>query len=535
MQLLTSESMQWLEKTLTEKYQIPTQILMENAGRNIAELASRFLGDNRWRQISVVCGKGNNGGDGFVVARHLALRFPSLPLTIYLVGNPESLKNDSLVNYKICQQLGLPIHRIFTGSPPCFGNQSLIIDALFGTGISKTVEGVYREVIEAINAAPESLVIAVDIPSGVDATWGKIMGNAVKAHHTVTLGMMKRGLVVSPGREYSGQIHLVDIGMPFTDSEVTLPNDGFLITPDTIRPFLPDKPFMCNKISAGVVMVVAGSPAMTGAGLLTCQGAYRSGAGMVIWPTIPELAPFIKIYLPEVVSHVLSNRYSSFSHGYLPHHTIEIVEEMNRKKCRALAIGPGLGQNPAIGLFVEKIIECSPVKGVIDADALNVIAHNREYWKDRLSGWVITPHEGELGRLLNCPASSIAENRIAAACSTTQYYGCITVLKGPGTIVVSPTGEIAVNATGNSGLATAGSGDVLTGMIASFLAQGKSPFSSAITAAFLHGLAAELIQNDKNELIASDIASHIPHAIKVVKNREYRLSIVDGDSFPTSS
>ena len=166
---------------------------------------------------------------------------------------------------------------------------------------------------------------------------------------------------------------------------------------------------------------------------------------------------------------------------------------------------------------------------MIDADALNTIAKNRDYWKNRLQGWVLTPHEGEMGRLLNCSASQVAENRIASSCALSQFFGCVTVLKGPGTIVVSPQGEIAINPTGNANLATAGSGDVLTGMIASLIAQGKSPFLSAVIAVFLHGLAGDLVQNQYNQLLASDIATSIPYAIKVVRNCEYRLSIVDGD------
>lgn len=529
MNLITSESMQKLEKKLVESYRIPTQLLMENAGRNIVEKISHIELEKPWNQVAVVCGPGNNGGDGLVIARHLNLRFPSFPLTIFLVGNPERLKDDTALNYEICQRIGLPIQRVFPGNSPRFPQNTLIIDALFGTGLSKNVEGVFQEVINAINDTKESLVIAVDVPSGIDATWGKVMGTAVKAHHTITLGMLKRGLFVAPAREYCGRIHLTDIGIPFNRENGDIPQEGFLITPDFIRPFLPDKTFLSNKISSGVVMVVAGSPAMTGAGLLTCQAAYRSGAGMVIWATNPSLAPLVKTFIPEVVSFILSSNQKNTQWKYLPHHADEICEAISQRKCRSIAIGPGLGSSSATRYFIEKVIEKSPVKGVIDADALNAIATNREFWKNRLTGWILTPHEGEMGRLLNRETSSIAENRIAASCALSQYFGCITVLKGPGTIVVSPEGEIAINPTGNPNLATAGSGDVLTGIIASLLAQGKSPFISAVTGVFLHGLSADLYQKQSNQLLASDLAAYLPYAIKVVKNCEYRIPIVDGD------
>jgi hydroxyethylthiazole kinase-like uncharacterized protein yjeF len=527
--LITSESMQKLEKRLVESYRIPTQLLMENAGRNIVDKIRQIGIDKSWNQVAVVCGPGNNGGDGLVIARHLNLRYPLLPITIFLVGNPERLKNDTALNYEICQRIGLPIQRVFPGNPPRFDKGTLIIDSLFGTGLSKKVEGVFQEVIDAINKAKESMIIAVDAPSGVDVTWGKIMGRAVKAHHTITFGMLKRGLVVAPAREYCGTIHLTDIGIPLDREPADVPQEGFLITPDFIRPFLPEKAFLSNKISAGVVMVVAGSPAMTGAGLLTCQAAYRSGAGMVIWATNHQLAPLVKSSIPEVVSTILSSNKKNTQWKYLPHHADEICEAILQRKCRSIAIGPGLGSSPASRYFIEKVIEKSPIKGVIDADALNAIAVNREFWKNRLQGWILTPHEGEMGRLLNRSASSIAENRIAASCALSQYFNCITVLKGPGTIVVSPQGEIAINPTGNPNLATAGSGDVLTGIIAAFLAQGGSPFISAVTGVFLHGLSADLYQKQSPQLLASELASYLPYAIKVVKNCEYRLPIVDGD------
>lgn len=529
MKLITSESMQKLEKRLVESYRIPTQLLMENAGRNIVEWIVGISAEKSWNQVAVVCGPGNNGGDGMVIARHLNLRYPSLPITIFLLGNPEKLKNDTALNYEICRRIGISIQQVFPGNPPHFDPGTLIIDSIFGTGLSKNVEGVFREVIDAINEAKESLIVAVDVPSGIDATWGKIMGTAVKAHHTITLGIMKRGLVVAPARECCGKIHLADIGIPFDREKESIPQEGLLITPEFIRPFLPEKPFLCNKINAGVVMVVAGSPAMTGAGLLTCQAAYRSGAGMVIWATSPQLAPLVKTSIPEVVSTVLSSNGKNTQWKYLPHHAEEINKAIIQRKCRSLAIGPGLGSSPATRYFIERIIEKSPVKGVIDADALNAIAAHREFWKNRLPGWILTPHEGEMGRLLQCSASSIAENRIAASCALSQYFGCTTVLKGPGTIVVSPEGEIAINPTGNSDLATAGSGDVLTGIIASLLAQGKSSFISAVTGVFLHGLAADLYQKKSHQLLASDIVTYLPYAIKVVKNCECRLPIVDGD------
>jgi len=524
MELVSSQTMQKAEKALSEKYGVDTLLLMENAGRGVTEEIVKVLQCHSFSRVYIMCGMGNNGGDGLAIARHLRLRFPTLSILVYLVGKGKELKKDARFNYQVVKNLSIPVVEISSSQEVELERGALVVDALLGTGITREVEGIYREVIEKINAS-DNFVVAVDVPSGVEASDGRVMGEAVRANLTVTLGLVKRGLCNFPGREYAGKIKLVDIGIPLSLEEVKLKADGFLITPSMVKEMLPQRHWDTHKISAGVLGVVAGSSPLLGAGLLVCLGGYRSGAGMVVWPLASSLSPLVKLFLPEVVSVNLSS--SGEWHYSLSHW--EVVEKaFQDRKCGALAVGPGMGTNPSTRLFLEKVVENS--RGVIDADALNIISQNIDSWKGHLTGWVITPHSGEMARILGVSTPEVNENRIAASLEASSLLGCVTVLKGAGTVVASPRGEIFLNPTGTSVLASAGSGDVLTGIIAGFMAQGMNSLDSAISGVFLHGLAGELLEREgKKQILSQEIAGKLNEARRMVENGEYTLSFLDGD------
>ncbi len=525
LELVSSETMQRLEKILSEKYGVDTLLLMENAGRGVAEEIIKVIQHYSFSKVYILCGVGNNGGDGLAIARHLHLRFPSLSIVIYLLGKEEQLKKDAHFNYQVVKNLSIPVVEVSSSQEVDLEKGALLVDALLGTGITREVEGIYKEVIEKINTSGD-FVVAVDIPSGVEASDGRIMGEAVKADLTVTLGLIKRGLCSFPGRECVGKLKLANIGIPLPLEEAGLKADGFLITPSMVRKMLPERHWDTHKVSAGVLGVIAGSSSLLGAGLLVSLSGYRSGAGMVVWPLSSSLSPLVKLFIPEVVS---VNLVSSGEWYYSLSHWKIIEKALEDRKCRALAVGPGIGTNPSTSLLLEKVVDSS-FSGVIDADALNIISQNRDNWKARLTNWVITPHPGEMARILGISVQEVNENRIAASLKASSLLGCITVLKGAGTVVASPQGEVFLNPTGSSVLASAGSGDILTGIIAGFIAQGVNPLHSAISGVFLHGLAGELLEREgKKQILSREIAEKLNEARRMVENGEYTLSLLDGD------
>lgn len=521
LELATREEMQEREKEACERYGLTTLLLMENAGRGIASEVTSILRERSdLETVSIVCGTGNNGGDGMVVARHLFVE--GIVPRVYLVGSPEALRGDALFNYGVLVRLGLPVQVVASPSDFAVRPGTLIVDALFGTGLTREVGGIHREVIREINEARDKFVVAVDVPSGIDASDGRVLGEAVRADCTVTLGLVKRGLVLFPGRAYVGKLKLCPIGIPLRAC------GGNLVLAHDIRRLLPQRPWFAHKISAGVVGIVAGSSGMLGAGILAALGAYRSGAGMVVWPLPLELSKVVKVRIPEVVS--ISLPFASSSWCYGEEDLGEVLAGLEARKVSSVVVGPGLGTEERTRKFLEKFLELSPVGGVLDADGLNIVAQNRARWEGKLARWIVTPHFGEAARLLGWSIQEVSEKKVEAAQEIASFFGCVTILKGPGTIVVTPSKEVFVNPTGNELLATAGSGDVLSGLIGGFLAQGLDPQSSALCGVFLHGLAADLLREEgRTSLLAHEIAEHIDAARKVVDDGAWKSPLLDGD------
>ncbi|MGQ9474137.1 MAG: NAD(P)H-hydrate dehydratase [Candidatus Caldatribacteriaceae bacterium] len=524
--LLSAETMQNLEKGYCQTWGVDTRLLMENAGRKVAEEAAQIITSLRLKEVFVVCGVGNNGGDGLVVARHLKSQFPFLKITVYFLGERGKMTKDAAFNYDLLTHLDVVLKEVSSSQDICFAKDSLVVDALFGTGLKRKPEGVFAEAIEKMNRSL-CFVLSIDVPSGVDATKGLVWSNAVKANLTVTLGKIKQGLVQFPAREYVGKLKLSDIGIPLPLKGRA---DAYLLTPQDVKALLPQRDWGTHKISAGVLGVIAGSSAMLGAGILLTLGAYGVGAGMVIWPLPNTYASLVKTILPELVSVVLALRFSSEDFHYTLGDFQTIKEGIEARRCQCLAIGPGLGTKRSTVFLLGRLLEEIPMGGVLDADALNSIALDRNYWKGKLSGWVLTPHEGEMARLLGTSVAEIHQDRISACRACAQYFGSVTVLKGAGTVIASPSGDVVINPTGGSNLATAGSGDVLTGIIGGIMAQGLGAWESALCGVFLHGLAGDLLEKEgKKTITAREIVYKVNEARKVIENGEYTIPFLVGD------
>lgn len=527
--LVDGAAMRKIEENTVSRTGVTTLVLMENAGKNTAAAVRRvWLENPGLKKIQVVCGLGNNGGDGLVIARHLTLGLPDVSLHILLAADPDRLKGDVLANYRIARSLGIPILLIQESGSLHLAEESLVVDALLGTGTDRPVTGRYREVVEGINSLSRKVVVSVDIPSGINAGTGAPMGCAVRAHYTVTMGLVKCGLVVWPGKEYCGTVECVDIGIPLPGKDIQAHSRESLTTPRHVRANLPRRLPGDHKISAGVVGIVSGSEGMLGAGILSCRGALRGGSGMVVWSLPVRLCSLVKPSLPEVITIPLPGGKGEFF--YTAGMVEDVISGLAGRKCSSVVLGPGLGSMAGTVLFVERFIEKSPWRGVLDADALNALALERESFKKKLGGWVATPHPGELARLRGVTFQDVHNDRVAAAREAADFFGCILVLKGPGTVVASPGGSVFVNPTGDSALATAGSGDVLSGLIAALIARGAEPLEAAKCGVFLHGISGELLR--KKGMIhplAGDIAEYIGEAEKVVMRGEYALSVMDGD------
>lgn len=515
MYIVTASQMQELDRRTIHEAGVSGKVLMERAGNGVVTALEQTFGSTRGKTVTIFCGKGNNGGDGFVVAR--LLRRKQCKVHVCLLASLRDLKGDAKTMYQRFSKL--------TGTPKVLANPSeekmlqlirksdLLIDALLGTGISSPVKGQYRTVIEAINTS-NLPTIAVDIPSGINTDTGAIMGSAVHGRLTATFGVPKLGLYLGQAIDHVGEIHFVDIGIPHTyldDMKVSVE----LMTQSSIRNLLPERKPSSHKGTFGHAGIIAGSPGKTGAASLAAQAALRVGTGLVTVAT-PESAnvsleaktlEVMTMPLPETHEHTLS--LASFP----------FLKEFAQAR-DAIGVGPGLTtQNETVQL-IHTLLPDLDRPCVIDADALNALAGHTALLRTFRSTPILTPHPGEMARLLeNTSAKDINVDRLNIAKNFARAFSCVLVLKGARTIVAGPDGQTAICPTGNPGMASAGMGDVLTGMIAGLLAQGLSPWDAARTGAFLHGLAGDLAAQNLGQagLIARDLLTCIPQAILTVQ------------------
>ncbi len=518
MRVATAEVIRELDRRTIEEAGMPGAVLMENAGRGAARaLREHFRGVLQHGPVALVCGPGNNGGDGFVIAR--TLHEAGVATEVFLLADPQRIRGDARIYWEVLQGLDIPIRGlkddgISEDTLEQWRGASCIVDAILGTGLVRPVEGLYRKAIEAIGACRRP-VFAVDLPSGICADTGRVLGAAVNAVCTATFGLPKRGLYLYPGAAHAGRIVCVDIGIPgrfleeagILDEILDGPRgiDGLRREPDT------------HKGTYGHLFVLAGSAGKTGAACLCSGSALRCGAGLVTAGIPRALTPIMEQKLTEVMSLPLPGNDETLSSDALT----EIMDFAS--SVQGLAIGPGMGVNEETERIVRALWVDVDVPMVWDADALTLLARNPDLAGRQSAPVVVTPHPGEMGRLLGKPAAWVQTNRLEAAMNCSRQWGVVTVLKGARSLIAAPDGRLRINLTGNPGMAAAGMGDVLTGMIGALLVQGMDAFDAASLAVWLHGAAGDRVQQAVGPIgfLASEVMHALPGLFKeVMEERE---------------
>lgn len=514
--VVTASQMRQLDRRATEEYGIPSLLLMENAGiRAVIELEHAFPHLTRYR-VAVVCGKGNNGGDGFVVARHLANR--GIAIEVLLLARQTEIKGDARTNLEILRYMGVQIHETTAGqdlevSRKMIERTDVIVDAILGTGTTGAATGLYREVIELLNGSGRPIV-ALDIPSGLNSDEGFIPGPSINAVLTVTFGLPKRCLMLYPAASFAGRVITVDIGLPrqlLTDPLL----DVSLVQAEDLVNALPPRDPNAHKGTYGHVLVLAGSPGKTGAAAMCALSALRIGAGLATLALPESLNNAMETKLTEVMTEPLPET----DERTVACAAMEKIHELMKGK-RVVAIGPGLSIHPETAELVRAVIYTAQVQIVIDADGINALGSSLDILRDVAVPPILTPHPGELARLLGISRDEVVQNRIPIAQKVAMSFGVYLVLKGARTLIANPDGRVAMNMTGNAGMATGGTGDVLTGLIAGLLAQGVSADLATRTAVYLHGAAGDLAAEavGQEAMVASDLMAQIPEAIRRLKS-----------------
>ncbi len=515
--LATAEEMRRADRRAADELGIGTLLLMENAGRGAADAIERVYGRCAGRRVAIVCGRGNNGGDGFVVARHLAGR--GAAIEVWLIGRAAAIQGDAAANLEILRRAAIPLTEVTerTGAAGIEGlhralqSADLLIDALLGTGVSGPVSGLLADAIAALNAAARP-VCALDLPSGLSADGGALLGPTVRADLTITFGLPKRALFLHPGALQAGRVEVADLGVPRGWLERGL--SVSLLEATDVRAVLPARPADAHKGHYGHLLVVAGSVGKTGAAVLACLGALRAGTGLVTCalpatqqPVVAgRLAEAMTDPLPETAAQTLSAK------------ALDRLHELSTRM-DAIAVGPGVGLEPETQMVVRELVRTAERPMVVDADGLTALVGHLEALRGARAARLLTPHPGEAARLLGTSITEVQVDRVESARRLARETGALVALKGAGTVVAAPEGEVTVNPTGNPGMATGGTGDVLTGVAGGLLAQGVAPDAALRAAVYLHGLAGDLVAMERGGvgLLAGDLADAVPAAVRKVR------------------
>lgn len=524
MRVVNAEQMRQIEEKAIHHYGIPSLLLMENAAWAVVEEIRRCLpkeeADLSGRKAVILVGKGNNGGDGLAVARHLVLQ--GMDVTVFLFAGLKELKGDAALNLRLFQGTtgkcfvieGEKQRRL---TRLALAQADVVVDALFGIGMRGALPSLVEEYVDQVNRAP-GWVVAIDIPSGVDANTGKVYRTAIRAQTTVTFGLPKWGLFLGEGPDYSGRVVVDPISIPASYLE----DEGistFVLTDNDVRKMLPIRTLKGHKGTHGKGILVAGSEGMSGAAVLAGRGALRSGIGLLQIVTPQGIAQEVDTAITEATI------WSAPGDGYLNEEAWPVILRQS-EKAQALAVGPGLGQKPEFISVLGEILRSISCPVILDADALNQVAREPGLLglRNGLGSLILTPHPGEMARLCECSVEDVESNRLDLAVAKAVEWEAVVVLKGSVTIIASPDGRAFFNPTGNPGLGTGGTGDVLTGSILAWLAQGVAPLEAACLGVYLHGKSADVLAGEYGwaGFTASEVADKLP---KVRRELELKPNI----------
>jgi ADP-dependent NAD(P)H-hydrate dehydratase / NAD(P)H-hydrate epimerase len=510
MRVLNAAQMRDADRQTIDEIGIPSMVLMENAGRQVVAALEAAYDDLQDRHVAVLCGRGNNGGDGFVVARTLYQR--GTDVSVFVIGSLAAVKGDARLNVEILGRLGITVVEVsdeqawelhFSEISQC----DLIVDAIFGTGLSQPLAGMLETVAADINSSGIP-VTAVDLPSGLSADHAEPIGDCIRAHITVTLAAPKLPLVLPPGEARAGNIVVADIGIPPEVVENLAGPRIELLTREAMREMIHPREADSHKGDFGHVLIIAGSRGKSGAAHLAALGALRSGAGLVSVATPSSIQPIVAAMGAEYMTVALRD-----ADGRIVHDAIEQILELEQD---VIAVGPGLGTGSDVTAFVETLIERSESPLILDADALNALTHSTERLQTGGSRQIIiTPHPGEMARLVGTSVEEVQASRLDVARDFAVAHQIYVVLKGYRTLVATPDGRVFINPLGNPGMATGGTGDVLTGVLAGWVAQLLDAEAACKLGVYLHALAGDLAEADEGEvaMTAADLAGHLGDAV----------------------
>jgi len=516
--ILTTAQMRQVEQDCA-RAGLSTGALMENAGKAVAEELRRIVGDISRQRILVMIGPGNNGGDGLVAARHLHDWGADVSVCLF----SDRATGDQ--NLEQVRKLGMTIIDVNNEGVGRFDellpSAGIVIDALFGTGKVRSIRSIFLQALDSVARAKKKQlglrIVALDLPSGLDADTGAVDPACLYADDTITLGFPKPGLFISPGAERVGRLSVVDIGIPEYLVEQVTKETRELISSEWAASVLPKRPLEANKGSFGKVLVVAGSANYIGAAYLACSGAIRVGAGLVTLATATSLQPILASKLTEVTYLPLAESRPGFISSEAAR---SIQQEFNNYN--VLLLGCGLGQSQSAIKLIKSILlkfKSGLLSLILDADALNTLARTSKWWQQLTDDAILTPHPGEMARLAGISVDMVQSDRVDIAKKFAQEWHKTIVLKGAHTVVAAPDGQSAISRVANPGLASAGTGDVLSGVIAGLVAQGLSLFEAAACGVYLHGAAGEAVKARLGDagMIATDLLPELPLVIKQLK------------------
>jgi len=510
MKVSTVEQMRQMDRQAIEQYGIVEDLLMENAGHAVYFVILNTMQSLEGKRFVAFCGIGNNGGDGLVVARKLHSN--GAKVSVFLLGDPKKYKGSAMRNYKIVKGLSIPIKKLTSIDQASYAltHCDAIIDAMLGTGLSRAVEGLYLDAVHAINHSGKT-VFSIDIPSGINGDTGEVMGDAVRAKATATFGLPKLGNLLYPGFEYCGDLYVTHISFPpaiYEKGEIQVETG----VPGEIPARIPDT----HKGDYGKVMFIAGSQNYLGAPQFSALSFLKAGGGLSYLATPKTLAPYLGSRSRELVLFPLwETDTGSISYKNLEG-LMALCDRMD-----LVVMGPGLSLDEQTQKLVRTLTERIPVPFLLDGDGITAVSQAPDILKKRKAETILTPHPGEMARLTGKNIAEIKKNRIEVLQETSGALKAIIVLKGAHTIVGMPDGRVWINLTGNPGMATAGSGDVLTGSISAMFSRGFSIEQAAKIGVFIHGLAGDIVAEEKGEdgIVAGDLMEALPLAVKNYRER----------------